>query len=85
MLPRFARLHLPASCLISEPALLRLPLAPACSVRDTSCANLKVFQAHSAGLLSIVQAGSRTFSLAADGSLTGWNSAAPHPADMQAL
>ena len=61
------------------------PSSPPCSVRDPSCASLKVFQAHAAGLLSIVQAGSRTYSLAADGSINGWSSAVPHPSDLHAL
>lgn len=56
-----------------------------CSVRAADGSALKVWQAHEAAVLSIVQAGSRAFSLAADGSLKGWSSAAPHPADLQAL
>jgi hypothetical protein len=61
-----------------------LPL-PWRSIRDRGGAALRVFQAHSVGILSIVQAGSRTFSLAADGSLKGWSSAVPCSADVEAL
>ncbi len=56
-----------------------------CSVRAADCAALKVWQAHETAVLSIVQAGSRVYSLAADGSIKGWSSAVPHPADLQAL
>jgi len=54
-------------------------------VRDASLSSLKVFLAHDAGILGITQAGSRTYTLAADGSLKGWSSAVPHPSDLQAL
>lgn len=67
-------------CLPAAPS----PPAPA-SVRDADGACLKVFQAHSAAVLSIVQTGARTYSLAADGCLKGWSSAVPHPADIDAL
>ncbi|KAL4426187.1 hypothetical protein ABPG77_007469 [Micractinium sp. CCAP 211/92] len=55
------------------------------SVRAADGAALKVWQAHETAVLSIVQAGSRVYSLAADGSIKGWSSAVPHPADLQAL
>jgi hypothetical protein len=55
------------------------------SVRDMHGAALRVFQAHAVGVLSIAQAGTRTYSLAADGSLKGWSSATPHEADAEAL
>lgn len=60
-----------------------LPLR--CSVRDAEGASLRVFQAHSAGILSIAQAGTRTYTLAADGSIAGWSSAVSHAADTDAL
>lgn len=66
------------------PALL-LPPRPACSVRSGDGASLKLFQAHTTGILSIAQAGSRTYTLAADGSIKGWSSAVPHAADQDAL
>lgn len=47
--------------------------------------NLRVFQAHTTGILAIAQAGTRTYSLAADGSLKGWSSGVPHPADIDTL
>lgn len=46
---------------------------------------LKSFLAQRAGIVSIAQAGSRTFSLAADGSISGWSSAVPSVADTEAL
>lgn len=55
------------------------------SVRDSDGSALKVWQAHEAAVVAIVQAGSRAFSLAIDGSLKGWSSAVPHPADLHAL
>jgi phosphatidylinositol-bisphosphatase len=55
------------------------------SVRGSDGASLKLFQGHSTGILSIVQAGSRTYTLAADGSIKGWSSAVPHDADQDAL
>lgn len=55
------------------------------SVRGPDGASLKLFQAHSTGVLSIAQAASRTYSLAADGSIKGWSSAVPHAADEDAL
>ena len=61
------------------------PNLPPRSVRDASGASLKVFQAHTTGILSIAQAGTRTYTLAADGCIKGWSSAVPHPADLQAL
>jgi hypothetical protein len=57
----------------------------ACSVRDQEGSSLKVFQAHHAGIPSIAQAGTRTYTLAADGNIKGWSSATPHPADLDAL
>lgn len=45
----------------------------------------KAFPAHCAGIISIAQAGTRTYTLAADGSIRGWSSALPHPADTTAL
>ena len=72
------------------PLPTHLPACPAyadygCSVRDQDGGSLKVFQAHHAGILSIAQAGTRTFTLAADGNIKGWSSATPHPADLDAL
>lgn len=78
-----------ATCLLLVSTLpLRAPPtppAPACSVRDQEGGALRVFQAHAAAILSITQAGSRTYSLAADGSIKGWSSAVPHDADAHAL
>lgn len=54
-------------------------------MRGGDGASLKLFQAHSTGILSIAQAGSRTYTLAADGSIKGWSSAVPHDADQDAL
>ena len=55
------------------------------SVVDREGTTLKAFTAHAAGIISMVQAGSRTYTLAADGSMSGWSSAVPSPADDQAL
>ncbi|KAL4853623.1 Type II inositol polyphosphate 5-phosphatase 15 [Chlorella vulgaris] len=55
------------------------------SVRDSRGATLRVFQAHAVGVLAITQAGTRTFTLAADGSIKGWSSAMPCTADAEAL
>lgn len=55
------------------------------SVRDSQGATLRVFQAHAVGVLAITQAGTRTFTLAADGSIKGWSSAVPCTADAEAL
>ena len=57
----------------------------ACSVRDQEGSSLKVFQAHHAGILSIAQAGTRTYTLSAEGGIKGWSSAVPHPSDLDAL
>ncbi len=46
---------------------------------------LKVFNAHSAGIISMAQAGTRTYTLAADGSIKGWSSALPDEADADVL
>ena len=54
-------------------------------MRSGDGASLKLFQAHTTGILSIAQAGSRTYTLAADGSIKGWSSAVPHAADQDAL
>ncbi len=42
------------------------------------------FQAHDAGVIAIVPCGSRAFTLAADGSLKGWNALSPSPLDAAA-
>lgn len=42
------------------------------------------FKAHDAGIIAIVPCGGRAFTLAADGSLKGWNANSPSPADAQA-
>lgn len=42
---------------------------------------LTVFPAHGAGIISMAQAGSRTYTLAADGSIKGWSSALPVQAE----
>lgn len=47
-------------------------------------AALKVFPAHSAGIIAMAPAGSRTYTLAADGSIRGWSSCLPSDADMEA-
>ncbi len=48
--------------------------------------SVKLFSAHSAGIISMAQAGTRTYTLAADGSIKGWSSALPTPqADADAL
>ena len=72
-------------CLAYSPICPAL-LINACSVRDQDGGSLKVFHAHHAGgILSIAQAGTRTYTLAADGNIKGWSSATPHPADLDAL
>jgi len=43
------------------------------------------FQAHDAGVIAIVPCGSRVFTLAADGSLKGWNALSPSPLDAAAM
>ncbi|KAL0054630.1 hypothetical protein WJX82_000216 [Trebouxia sp. C0006] len=42
------------------------------------------FQAHDAGVIAIVPCGSRAFTLAADGSMKGWNALSPSPLDAAA-
>ena len=46
---------------------------------------LKAFVAHKSGILSIVQIGSRTYTLAVDGSICGWSSAIPSKEDDASL
>lgn len=58
-----------------------------------ACGSLRVFStgvkpallahwhAHEAGVVSLVQAGRRVFSLAADGGVRGWAAGVPGPAD----
>ena len=73
--------HTPAP----PPLLPPLPPRLVCSILDSDGNSLKVFPAHAAGVISIAQAGVRTYTLGADGSIRGWSSATPHPADIDAL
>ncbi|GAB4822767.1 hypothetical protein N2152v2_009813 [Parachlorella kessleri] len=47
------------------------------SIVDGDGDSVRFFTAHGAGIISIAQAGQRTYTLAADGSIKGWNSALP--------
>lgn len=69
----------------THPPCLPPCTATARSVRDGNGVCLRVFHAHDTGVLAIAQAGTRTYSLAADGSIKGWSSAVPHPSDISAL
>ena len=42
------------------------------------------FHAHDVGIIAIVPCGTRAFTLAADGSLKGWNAHSPSPLDAPA-
>lgn len=42
------------------------------------------FKAHDAGIIAIVPCGTRAFTLAADGSLKGWDAHSPSPLDAAA-
>lgn len=55
------------------------------SVLGPDGTGLKAFSGHKAGILAIAPAGKKTFTLAADGSISGWSSAIPCSGDEKAL
>ena len=52
---------------------------------DLSGRTVREFEAHTTCVLSIAQAGTRTYTLSAEGGIKGWSSAVPHPSDLDAL
>ncbi len=55
------------------------------SVLGSDGTGLKAFLGHKAGIVAIAPAGTKTFTLAADGSIHGWSSAIPCIGDEEAL
>lgn len=55
------------------------------SILGPDGSGLKSFYAHQLGVIALAQAGSRVYTLAADGSLTGWSAALPGSSDDHAL
>ena len=55
------------------------------TILDADGGALKTFVAHRSGIMSIAEVGSRTFTLAVDGSIHGWSSTVPSKEDTPAV